>query len=131
MQVPNFALLRKERDNCRNSGQRCHRSSYASGVHSNPRFFKYFWWVFWNESPVDGDEFLTAKYRLSTAAATELVEKLGEQNEPYWLYNTKVPRLGSTIPFDPQSPQWQDIEWASAYDDDPDPVAEGDLAGHK
>lgn len=131
MRDPDFEELRKKRDECQNAGRRCHGSSFASGVHPNPRFFKYYWWVFWNESLVDGSEFLTDQYRLGTAAAMELVNRLKEQNEPYWLYNTKVPRLGSDIPFDPQSPRWQNTKWAPAYDDDPDPVAEGELTGHK
>jgi len=108
-----------------------HGSSYASGVHPNRTFYKYYWWIFWNESPVDGREFLTKEYRLSTAAAIELIERLREQKEPYWLYNTRLPRLGSDIPFDPQSARWQGCEWAPAYDDDSDPAAEGKLAGHK
>ena len=46
------------------------------------RFYKYYWWVFWNESPVDGKEFLSSQYRLSTAAAFELLDNLKERNEP-------------------------------------------------
>lgn len=69
--------------------------------------------------------------RLGTFYIARKLKDYTEQEEPYWLYNTKVPRRGSTIPFDPQSPQWQSIKWAPAYDDDPDPAAEGELSGHK
>jgi hypothetical protein len=37
----------------------------------------------------------------------------------------------STIPFDPQSRHWQEGDWAPAYDDDPDPIADGKWLGHK
>ncbi len=131
MRIPSFDELRRERTDCQLAGERSCCSSYASGIHPNPRFYKYYWWVFWNESPVDGKEFLSSQYRLSTAAAFELLDNLKERNEPCWLYNTSSPRLGSTIPFDPQSKHWQGLRWAPAYDDDPDPVVEIEGIGHK
>ncbi len=131
MRIPDFAKLREERAHCRKVGGRCCCTHYSSGIHPNPRFYKYYWWVFWNESPVDGDAFLGDQYRLSTAAAMQLLKSLEERNEPCWLYNTSSPRLGSTIPFDPQSKHWQGVKWAPAYDDDPDPVVEIQGSGHK
>ncbi len=131
MQAPNFDRLRRERADCHKTGERCCRSSYASGVHPNPRFYKYYWWIFWNESPVDGKEFLTDKYRLSTAAAIQLLNSLSEQNEPCWLYNKRLPRHGSAIPFDAHSTRWKKVEWAPAYDEDADPIADGKWLGHK
>jgi hypothetical protein len=131
MQVPNFEKLRRERADCEKTGRRAKCSSYAAGVHPNPRLFKYHWWVFWNESPVDGHEFISDRYHFCTAAAMELVASLKERNEPCWLYNSRLPRLGSTIPFDPKSKRWQGVTWAPAYDDDPDPMAGGELSGHK
>lgn len=131
MLTPNFDRLRSERARSLKRGQRCRCSSNASDVHPNPRFYKYYWWVFWNESPVDGFEFLTDQYRLSMAAAIELMNSLKERNEPYWLYNKKVPRLGSNIPFNLQSPRWQGVDWAPAYDEDPDPISDWEGLGHK
>ena len=92
-------------------------------MHPNPRFFKYYWWVFWNESPIEGSEFLSRPYRLTTAAAFALMDQLKKKNEPHWLYNMKVPRLDASNPFDPESPYWAGIEWAPSYDEDPDPEA--------
>src|SRR6185437_7678845 len=101
------------------------RLSYAQGIHPNPKFYKYYWWVFWRGSPVDGPRFLSKKYRLNTAAAFQLMEKLREQREPYWLYNDSLPRLDSVnTPFDPRSPRWKGAEWAPAYDDDRDAVVQ-------
>lgn len=120
MEKPDFKKLRKRRAEHRPGEHLC--SSYAQGVHSNPKFFKYYWWVFWNESPVDGDEFLTDSYRLRTADALQLMDRLEKAGEPYWVYNEKVPRLDpASTPFDPQSPHWEGVEWAPPYDDDPDP----------
>ena len=129
MQIPDFDKLQQERNRCQQDGGRCRCTRYTSGVHPNPTFYKYYWWVFWNESPVDGREFLSDQYRLSTAAALQLFNSLKERNEPCWLYNDKVPRRGSTIPFDPQ--KWQVENFAPAYDEDPDPIASGDLSGHR
>jgi hypothetical protein len=95
MREPNFDELRKDRARCRASGRRCRCTSFACGIHPNPRFYKYHWWVFWNESPVDGYKFLTKEYCLSTAAAIRLVDRLKKENEPCWLYNARLPRLGS------------------------------------
>ncbi len=102
--------------------------SYAQNMHPNPRYHKYYWWVFWRHSPVDGDAFLTAPYRLNTAAAMELIKRLREQKEPYWVYNRKLPRRDTAnTPFDPDSPRWQGVEWALPYAEDPDP----EWKGHK
>lgn len=126
MREPNFDAIRRERATGRRNG-----SSYAQGVHPNPRFYKYVWWVFWSESPAEGWGFLSNRYRLSTAAAVELLAELKARGEPYWLYNQRLPRRDPANPFDVNHPRWQDVEWAPAYDDDSDPVAPEPLAGHK
>jgi hypothetical protein len=91
-------------------------------MHPNERFYKYYWWVFWNESPIDGEQFLSEEHRLSTAAAMQLLARLKQANEPCWLYNERIPRVGAVIPRDPKSPRWLGISWAPAYDEDPDPI---------
>lgn len=129
MRTPNFKELREEREHCLQRGIQCDRHSYAQGVHPNPRFFKYYWWVFWTGSHVDGNAFLSNTFRISTAAAMALIAELQSKNEPYWLYNTKLPRRDPENPFDLQSSHWR--EWALPYDKDRDPVSLGDLEGHK
>ena len=125
MREPDFIAIRAERE----SGRSC--SSYAQGVHPNPRFYKYFWWVFWAQSPVDGWKFLGEEYRLSTASALTLLADLKRRGEPHWVYNCRVPRRDQANPFDVNHPRWQGVEWALAYDDDPDPAATESLTGHK
>ena len=94
-------------------------------MHPNPRFYKYYWWIFWKESPVEGEQFLSKDYRLCTAAAMQLLDRLKEQNELCWLYNRSLPRMDKANPFNLESERWKDTEWAPAYDDDPDPVWNG------
>ena len=118
-ETPSFGKLRAERQ-----GGEHYCSSFAQGMHDNKYFFKYYWWVFWNDSPADGEEFLTDQYRLSTAAAIELMDRLKREKEPYWVYNVKLPRHDPVnTPFDIQSPHWHGQEWAPAYDQDHDPIA--------
>ena len=126
MRTPDFEDIRRER-----AAGRGGCDSYATNVHPNPRLYKYHWWIFWSESPVDGLEFLDDKYRLNTAAAMALSAELKATGEPSWLYNRHLPRRDPANPFDFNHPRWRDSEWAPAYDDDPDPVAPGPLAGHK
>ena len=100
----------------------------ATFMHRNPRFFKYYWWVFWKESPIEGEEFLSREYRLSTAVAMQLLDRLREQNETCLIYNRRHPRMDKAnvpFPFNPESERWKDTEWAPAYDEDPDPVWNG------
>ena len=126
MQTPDFERIRRQR-----TAGRSGCSSYATGVHPNPRFYKYYWWVFWSGSPVDGLEFRSNKYRLSTAAAMALLADLKASGEPCLLYNRRLPRRDPANPFDTNHPRWRDAEWAPAYGDDPDPVTPEPLAGHK
>ena len=125
MRVPNFNDLREL-----NAGMSAD-VSYASGVHPNPRFYKYYWWVFWAHSPIDGPEFLSDCYRINTAVALNLMAELEAKGEGYWLYNCRIPRHDPANPFDLQSPRWHGVEWALSYDEDPDPVAAEPLTAHR
>jgi hypothetical protein len=121
MLCPNFAVLEMQR---RTGDGGCH--SYTRGMHPNPRFYKYYWWVSHKDSPCDGEAFLSTAYRLSTAAAFQLMQRLQQAGEPYWLYNIQVPRRDpDNTPWDPASPLWQSVEGAPAYDQDPDPEHQG------
>ena len=126
MRTPNFEAIRRERAEGRSGFM-----FYTARVHPNPRFYKYYWWVFWSGSPVDGEEFLEDEYRLSTAAAIALSAELRALGEPSWWYNHRLPRRDPANPFDADKTRWADAEWAPAYDDDPDPTAPKPLAGHK
>jgi len=117
-QIPDFHKINLER---KSSGTDGGVSFYTAGLHPNPRFYKYYWWVFWRGSPVDGKEFLTKPYRVCSSTAFQLIEDFKARSEPCWVYNEKIPRKDPlNTPFDLQSLRW--TEWASAYDNDPDPA---------
>ena len=97
--------------------------SYATYMHPNPRFYKYYWWVFWRGSACEGHQFRSNEHRLSTKAAFDLMHVLSKKKEPHIIYNSRLPRLGPDTPFDPDSKRWPaDTEWAPAYDEDTDPI---------
>lgn len=105
--------------------------SQATGVHPNPRFFKYYFWVFWSGSPVDGPAFLETRYRLPFSATLELRAALESKGERYILYNRQLPRCDAANPFDLGAKTWGGREVALPYDEDPDPIARGQWAGHR
>lgn len=124
MRVPDFKDFQEERAEGRTGAWRCS----GSGLHPNPLYWKYDWWVFHQDSPVDGHAFLTASYRLSTHDALNLIDRIRATGGLCWTYNARRPRLDPEhTPFDPQHPRWKGVEWAPAYDQDPDPP----LNGHK
>jgi hypothetical protein len=126
--TPDFRELERMRAECKANGRWQCWWSGATYMHPNPRFYKYYWWVSCKESPVDGRQFLSTEYRLCTADAMQLLDRLKEQNEPCWLYNTRLPRMDKAhvpFPLNPDSERWRDAEWAPAYDGDPDPAWNG------
>ena len=121
MQIPSFRDLEEMRLSGEIGGR-----SYAKNIHPNPYLYKYYWWVFCRNSPIDGEQFLSSTHRLNTEAAMELVDLLLRKGEPYWLYNDNFPRRDLVnTPFDFDSPRWNGCEWALPYDDDPDPAWRG------
>lgn len=121
MRIPNFAELETQRlagdHNC---------DSYAVGIHPNPRFYKYYWWVFHKDSPCDGEKLLSKSYRLNFAAAVRLMDRLKEAGEACWVYNREHPRRDlENTPWDFEASLWKSVEWALPYAHDPDPVYQG------
>ena len=106
---------------------------YGNNVHPVPAHYKYDWWIFWEESPVDGDELIfSEQYRVCTAEASALFGRLMNERTPFFVYNTKRPRLDPANPFDPDAEKWKGVEWAPPLVIDPDPVVmEGPWVGHK
>jgi hypothetical protein len=75
-------------------------------MHPNPKFYKYYWWIFWKDSPCDGKAFLSKGNRLTTKQASNLMKKLDYESESYWIYNCRLPRLDpSNTSFNPQAKQ--------------------------
>lgn len=98
-------------------------------LHPNPYFYKYYWWVFHSDSPIEGWAFITEEYRICSADAKQLTDELEAANKPYWIYNDRLPRLDPVhTPFDRYSAKWIDDEWAPSFDADSDrPVQWGTL----
>jgi hypothetical protein len=121
MEIPNFEkLIASESE----GNPKC--SSFAEGMHSNPYFYKYYFWVFHQNSPCDGREFLTSDYRLAFAEAQKLLKELEAAEKNCWLYNDKLPRQDpENTPWDPKSPRWQNTEWAPSFEEDLDPLHNG------
>ena len=59
MRIPSFKKLQEDFDQ-----EGFKTSSYATFMHPNPIFYKYYWWVFWKGSPCDGREFIRRNYRM-------------------------------------------------------------------
>ncbi len=120
MHLPSFEVLENRIRDCGPDSQ-----SYATFLHPNPSFYKYYWWVFWQGSPCDGLEFLSEQYRLSTKKAFEFRIQLKSEGKTYWLYNRQYPRLNPKNPFDVNSIKWKDAKWAPSFDDDTDEEYQG------
>lgn len=115
MEIPSFTLLKKE------IAERGFAiGMYSSGIHPNPRHYKYYWSVFHLGSPCDGREFLDKKFWLPTKKAFVLMDELASKKINFWLYNRNLPRLSPDNPFDLTSEKWRDSEFAVAYEDDTD-----------
>lgn len=116
MRIPNFKDLVKGIER-----KGFYSASYATFLHPNPHFYKYYWWVFWQGSPCDGDDFLSNRYRMPMKQAFELIDNLRKDQQSYWLYNKRLPRLDpDNTPFDPNAEIWQNAEWAKPFDEDRD-----------
>jgi hypothetical protein len=98
----------------------------GSRLSGNPRLTKYYWRIFWGGSPCDGLDFFQTT-PLATKEALELIEALQKQGACFCVYNFRLRRLGVSI-WNMNSPVHQGKEWATVYDDDPDPIS---ASGHR
>jgi len=121
MRVPSFKQLAADQQ--REGGV---SYSYASRMHPNPYFYKYYWRIFYKDSPCEGHDFFErSDNRLTTKQAYELRNKLAAENLNCYIYNSSYPRLDPNNPFDPAAERWKDCQWAPAYDDDNDEPYKG------
>ena len=113
------------------SFERINKSKYSGkiyytgtrGVHENSAWFKYYWWIFTAESPVDGDEFLSSDNRLNSYEYEKEIERIKKLRLEAWIYNQKLHRLGSNSPFDEKKLRSKGItDFAPSFDQDQDPV---------
>lgn len=117
MKTPSFERINKTK----HSGQVLFTG--ASGIHPNPKWFKYFWWIFTAESPIDGHSFLCDDNKLSFFEFEKELERVKSLGLEAWIYNTKLYRLGEDSPFDEQKLRAKGIsEFAPSFDEDQDPM---------
>jgi len=62
---------------------------------------------------------------MCTYDAMVYVEELERNQQRYTVFNKRMPRKGPESPFDLQSENWKECEWAPAFDEDTDPVWHG------
>jgi len=118
MRVPSFKRLKEK-----STGKAC--AIYCGALFSwrevNPLFYKFYWWIFHKDSPCEGSEFLNDKYRLTTKKAVDLMKRLHREDQTYFVYNRKYPRLDpENTPFDLNSERWKDQTFVMSFADDED-----------
>ena len=97
----------------------------STSIHLNAQYYKYRWQIYTADSPWEEEVFFANAPQLCTHDAMMTVEKLSAAGQSYIVYNQRLPRRGPGVPFELTSARWKDYEFASAYDDDPDPVWNG------
>jgi len=118
MRGPSFKELKEE-----STGEAC--AVYCDALFSwrelNPLFYKFYWWIFHKDSPCEGAEFLMDEYRLTTKKAVDLMRKLASENQTYYIYNCKYPRLNpENTPFDLNAARWKGETFVKSFADDED-----------
>lgn len=103
---------------------------YANGLGpvGNPRFYKYLFRVFSDESPWEGDRFFQHAPLLSVADFYTETERLLQAGKSCAVYVVRRPRLDPANPWDLSSPRWEGVTFAPPWDEDLDPVVDG---GHR
>ena len=92
-------------------------------VHENPRWYKYFWFLFTAESPTDGHSFLSDENKLTFFEFERELERVKGIGLEAWVYNVKLHRIGGDSPFDETKLRSRGItEFAPSFDQDLDPV---------
>ena len=100
--------------------------SIGSGrMHPNPRFYKYYWWVFTAQSKLEGAAFLSKENRIPYAEYIKIREKIAYEKGVAIIRKEWHPRRGPGTPFNPQAEKWKDAEWAPPFDEDPDEEYDG------
>lgn len=95
----------------------------GSGIHPNPKLYKYSWWIYDETSPYEnaGEVFYKDEHRLSTYDAIKRMDELRLKKIRFAYVNSKLQRLGCKIwDYDHLRSIYPDIEFAPVYDDDQD-----------
>lgn len=98
-------------------------------IHPNPKFYKYYWWIFTADSKTEGDDFLTDDNKLCYAEYLNKIEHIKENNIPAMIYNRKYHRIDKNNPWNYEKLKSQkNIKFAPSFDEDTDPLTPN---GHK
>ena len=104
----------------------CNQSFQGSFLHKNPRFYKYYFWIYHRGVTIEGAEFWGNQYRLPIKSAFDLINHLKKTNQAFMVFNRRFPRWDpGVVPFDRDSEKWKDTEWAPAFDEDADEEYQG------
>lgn len=100
----------------------------GSGLHPNPRMYKYDWWIYPSHSPYESAEeiFFKSEHRLSTKAFFEITKQLNEEKISFVYVNCKYFRSGNKVlNYEKMKRDFPTIVFAIAYDEDTDEEYEG------
>lgn len=100
----------------------------GSFLHPRPEFYKYYFYLFTEDSPQEGKDFFNKENRMCVAEYRKRCKEIKQAGDLAYAYNTRHPRRGDATPFDESHPRWENVEWAPPLDEDPDPAVEG---GHR
>ena len=103
-------------------------ASGSSAPEGNPRMYKYFWRVFSEQSPWEGDDFFIHAPALCPADCEKEVQRLLTLNLSCLLYGFRRPRKNAANPWNMNHPRWKNVKFAVSWEEDVDPVV---IGGHK
>lgn len=75
----------------------CQQLFMGNFLHENPRFYKYYFWIYHRETPIEGRGFFDNRYRLPIKQAYDLIDQLEKANEPCIIFNQRIPRWDSVL----------------------------------
>ena len=102
---------------------------YGTFLHPRPEFYKYYFYLFTEDSSEEGQAFFDNNdNRMCVAEYQKRCKEIEEAGDLAYAYNKRHPRRGDATPFDESHPKWDDVEWAPPLEKDPDPAIEG---GHR
>ena len=95
----------------------------ARNIHPNQKWYKYYFWIFTAESPIDGHSFLSDENKLTFSEFESELKRVKSLGLEAWVYNVKLHRLGDDSPFDEQKLRDRGItDFAPSFEDDQDPM---------
>ena len=93
----------------------------GSNIHPNKRFYKYYWWIYSEESQEQSakDIFFKNEKSLTTKQFLQKAAELSKRNIKFAYVNTKLHRLGNSVwDYEKIKTKYSDIEFAVAYEED-------------